>query len=352
MTAATLVSIAVTPANPSDRRRASTAAVHGHRDLHRRLDRQPHQPGHLGLGHDPVATISSTGLAQSLATGTTNITAALGSVVSPIDTLTVTAPGPTVYTVTGIGDSLSDPQTARSGDLRYCLGLADANTSNPDGSLIQFDSTVFSTPQTITLGSGLVLTNTIAQTTITGPSASLTVSGGGPSSNFSVFTVNSSVTVSISGLTIANGNATGGGGIENDGTAMLTRVNITGNSAEFGGGVQIFGGTATLTNVNITGNSADDGGGVEIFGGTATLTNVTISANSVFQDGGGIYNVRGAAVTLTNVAVAGNSATDAGGGGGSGGGIVNDGTATLNNVTLTGNSATAVAVSSTMARRR
>ncbi len=40
-----------------------------------------------------IVTISSTGLAQSLATGTTNITAALGSVTSPTDTLTVTAAG-------------------------------------------------------------------------------------------------------------------------------------------------------------------------------------------------------------------------------------------------------------------
>ena len=41
-----------------------------------------------------VATISSTGLAQSLATGTTNITAAYDGVTSPTDTLTVTTSTP------------------------------------------------------------------------------------------------------------------------------------------------------------------------------------------------------------------------------------------------------------------
>ena len=37
------------------------------------------------------------------------------------------------------GDSPGDPYTATSGDLRYCVGLANANTSNPAGSLIQSD---------------------------------------------------------------------------------------------------------------------------------------------------------------------------------------------------------------------
>ena len=58
---------------------------------------------------------------------------------------------PTVFTVTSVGDSPGDPHTATSGDLSMCVGLADANNSNLAGSLIQFDPTVFSTPQTITL---------------------------------------------------------------------------------------------------------------------------------------------------------------------------------------------------------
>ena len=53
---------------------------------------------------------------------------------------------------------------------------------------------------------------------IEGPAAALTISGGGPSSNFSDFTVAANVTASLSGLTIANGYTTGGGGgIDNDG---------------------------------------------------------------------------------------------------------------------------------------
>ncbi|MGO9914629.1 MAG: beta strand repeat-containing protein, partial [Isosphaeraceae bacterium] len=290
-----------------------------------------------------VATISSIGLAQSLATGTTNITAALGGVTSPTDTLTVTAPSPTVYSVTGIGDSPSDSHTATSGDLRYCVGLADANTSNPAGSLIQFSPTVFNVPQTITLaGSGLVLSNTADQTAIAGPSTGVTVSGGGTSSDFSVFTVESGATASMSGLTIANGNTlfSGnngfGGGVDNYGTVTLTNVALTGNSAFIGGGIQNYG-TATLANVTLSGNAANTGGGIEN-DGTATLTNVTLSGNSA-TDGGAIDNRGGAVLTVADATLTGNSASYLGNAG-FGGGVFNwqNGTVSLTNVTLSGNS--------------
>ncbi len=235
---------------------------------------------------------------------------------------------PTVFTVTGIGDSASDPYTATSGDLRYCVFLADTNTSNPAGSLIQFSSTVFNVPQTITLvGSGLVLSNTNAPTTITGPSAALTVSGGGSSSNFSVFTVNSGVTASLAGLTIANGYTSGnGGGIDNEGMATLTDLTLSGNSAYDGGGIENSG-TATLTDATLSGNSAYDGGGMGN-SGTAMLIDVTLSGNAASY-GGGIGNH--ATVTLDDVTIAGNSAVKSGG-------IAIGGTATLNNTIVANNS--------------
>ena len=52
---------------------------------------------------------------------------------------------------------------------------------------ITFDSTVFNTPQTITLTGGqLELSDTTGTETITGPAAGVTVSGGGPSRVFQV----------------------------------------------------------------------------------------------------------------------------------------------------------------------
>ena len=85
-----------------------------------------------------IATISSTGLAQSLATGTTNITAALDGVTSPNDTLTVTAANGS-YVVTNTNDS-------GPGSLRQAILDADANDSTlgayeytPDANTVLLD---------------------------------------------------------------------------------------------------------------------------------------------------------------------------------------------------------------------
>ena len=215
---------------------------------------------------------------------------------------------PTVFTVTSTGDSSTDSHTSSSGDLRYCVGLANANTSNPAGSLVQFDPTVFSSAQTITLGSGLELTNTADQTTITGPTAALTVSGGGTSSDFSVLTLKSGVTAMISGLTISNGNVPlgAGGGINNMGTLTLSNVAVSGNSVpgttyESGASGGIYNdGTLTLSDVTVSGNSSSGrGGGLSNYG-TATMTNVTISGNTG-AGGGGIYNT--GTLTLSDVTI-------------------------------------------------
>jgi predicted outer membrane repeat protein len=243
---------------------------------------------------------------------------------------------PTIYTVNTWGDSPSDPHTATTGDLRYCIQRANANTSNPAGSVIQFDPTVFDVGRTISLGGGsLTLSNTTTVTSVSGPGSSLlTVSGGGASSNFSVFTVNTGATAIMSGLTISNGNTSGnGGGVWNMGNVTLSSDTLSGNSANYGGGMLNIG-TATLTNVNVSGNSAAYGGGIYSYSATLTLTNDVVSGNSASNQGGGINNYSGFA-TLTNVTISGNSA------GYSGGGVWNNvgGTATLTTVTLSNNSA-------------
>src|SRR5262249_48115972 len=81
----------------------------------------------------------------------------------------------TIYTVNAI--TATGAGSGTTGDLRYCIDQADAN-SNTDGSLIQFDPTVFGTPQTITLSSTLTLSETAGPEVINGPGANLaTVSG-------------------------------------------------------------------------------------------------------------------------------------------------------------------------------
>jgi hypothetical protein len=138
-----------------------------------------------------------------------------------------------------------------------------------------------------------------------------------------VFHISPGKIVTISGLAIINGSATGdvGGGIYNDHASL------------------------TLRNCTVSGNSADQGTGGGIYNhgsggsGSATMaiTNCTISGNSAWP-GAGICNdgyLGSATMTITNSTISGNSDN----GWNYGGGVLNFGTLTITNSTLSGNSA-------------
>jgi len=236
------------------------------------------------------------------------------------------------FTVTSTADDGS------TGTLRSVIAEANADSG---ASTIDFDATVFSTPQTIALsGIPLELSNTTGTETITGPAAGVTVSAGGKSR---VFLVDKLVTASISGLTFSGGKVSGGGvagfggGLLNDGTVSLTDCTVSSNSAYNGGGL-FNDGSANLTDCTVSGNSAGyDGGGLDN-AGTMTLTDCTVSHNLAFGGesyGGGLFNYGTA--NLTNCTVSSNTAGgfDIGGGGG----LANDrGTMTLTDCTVSGNS--------------
>jgi hypothetical protein len=222
---------------------------------------------------------------------------------------------PATYTVNAITDTGAG--SGLTGDLRYCINQAN---STADVDTIVFDSTVFKTPQTITLGSTLP-TVTDTGLTIKGPGAPLlTVSG---NNQFNVFVFNAS-SVNLRGLTISEGLATSfltGGGILNDGTLTVTNVTLSANSVQqgdhlsyAGGGIYNNHGTLTLNNSTLSGNTALDENGAGIFNayGTLNLNNCTLSGNSATQ-GGGIFNIGGNA-TLTTSTLSGNTASNLGGG--------------------------------------
>src|SRR6266700_39564 len=164
-------------------------------------------------------------------------------------------------TITVINTNDSGP-----GSLRGALASA------VDGDTIDFSIT---TPATITLTSGQLLVN--KSVTITGPGADqLSLNGNHVSRVFQiVFQLGSSKTVTISGLTITNGNVSGavpdnsGAGIYTDGT--------------------------------------------DVGSGTVTINNSTVSGNSPLASGGGISNdsTRSGHVTVTinNSTLSGNLAT-------------------------------------------
>ena len=208
--------------------------------------------------------------------------------------------------------------------------LRDAITTANSGDTISFN---LSYPATIALSSTLNIGTSLK---ISGPGASkLAISG---NNAVGVFAVASGVTVSISGVTIENGNASYGGGIFNMGTTTLTNSTVSGNVATIlGGGIDNIG-MMTVTNSTFSGNSAYIGGGIcNPNPGTMTVTSSTISGNSANQQGGGIYNSYDmtnpppGTMTVTNTTFSGNSASQ-------GGGIFNySGTMTVTNTTISGN---------------
>jgi hypothetical protein len=198
------------------------------------------------------------------------------------------------FTVNSTGDSGTG--SGLVGDLRYCINQA--NSAGGDETIV-FDSTVFNTPQTITLTQGqLELSDTTGPETITGPAGGVTVNGNNTSR---VFQIDEGVTASISGLTITGG-STGyfqyGAGVFNEGTTTLTNCTISGNTARpnyiaFGGGLATGGGaTTTLTNCTVSGNYS---GGVSTNRGTTTLINTIVAGNDSDISGtvSGSYNLIG-----------------------------------------------------------
>jgi hypothetical protein len=191
--------------------------------------------------------------------------------------------------------------------------------------------------------------------TVSGPGASqLAVDGGGKYRDFKINPTVDSQLVSLSGLTLTNGDAGGlsGGAVYNEdadltisksvirnsnatglmqrgggvythvGPLTIDRSTISGNHAVYGGGIQAAYGKLTVSNSTVGGNHAlEFGGGIHTYVADTYVTASTISGNDSVSDGGGIYSSsktsagNGAALTVTNSTIIGNKALtdDAGG---------------------------------------
>jgi hypothetical protein len=215
-----------------------------------------------------------------------------------------------IITVTNINDS-------GPGSLRQAL--ADANGG---------DTIDFAVTGTIGLTSGELLVN--ESIIISGPGAeNLAIDG---NAKDRVFHVGAGKTVSISGLTITNGDATnnllGGGGIYNDhSTLTVNNCTISGNLAGQGGGICNDGqaGGAAALQINhstISGNSA--GLGAAIFNNAefAGYAAAQINSSSIIENAGtAIFSVACIEFGCGQVTVQVDSSTLSGN---SGGGIFAD----------------------------
>jgi hypothetical protein len=188
--------------------------------------------------------------------------------------------------------------------------------------------------------------------TITGSGAKTTIIDGGNSNT--VVTISSSVT--LSRVTIRNGNNWSGGGIYNSGALRVVDGIVSGNFASWYGGGIYNSGTLIVIDSTISGNTVSNtcaticlalGGGI-YNNGPLTINKTTISKNLAARDclrgcgpaGGGIFNFE-APLAINNSTLSGNRAVArcSEGCGSRGGGIFNSGTLTTSNSTFSGNSA-------------
>jgi hypothetical protein len=264
---------------------------------------------------------------------------------------------PSTFTVDHLADDLVG--SGLNGSLRYCLTQATSGQ----------DTITFGVTGTINLTG--VLPDLSHSVRIQGPGANLLTVQRDTGGDYRIFTVLSSTTVSIAGLTIANGNVSrrdveaDGGGLWNGGTLTLSNCTVSASSAfgdasnyyyagrGYGGGIYNAG-MLTLSNCSVSGNSVRGYGLAEGYGygggiystGMLAISDSTVSGNSATGEfdlyygqsavgnGGGIYNAGMLAVSGSTF-----SGNFAGGyrGYGYGGGIYSSSTVTVSDSTFSGN---------------
>lgn len=266
---------------------------------------------------------------------------------------------PANFLVTSLADS-------GTGSLRAALSTANGNGT---ADLIEFQPGLTGV---ITLTSSSLFVS--EPVTIAGPGSSdLSISGNKTFRVLDCQGAPTSTAISLSGLTLTNGNVNGTGGGINIGDEQLTLTNcvVTGNSATArGGGIYVgltagtltmqactlsdnFSGTdgggfcvrqnspVIIRDSSITGNSCSNvGGGFRFYvAGSLLLENSTVSGNTSSSTGGGMFlpaNTNPNGLVIRNSTIAGNTAGE------SGGAIRLLGFSTLliQNSTITGNKAT------------
>ena len=218
-------------------------------------------------------------------------------------TLTLMSPGPAMPTATY---SVTNNNAGGPGSLYQAILNANANAG---ADTITFAPEVSGT---------IVLTGSLPfivdMLTINGPGANvLAVSG---ANAYRVFAIEEYAVVTMTNLTIRDGAGSSGGGILNKGTLALNNANIISNTAYSGGGIYNMYGTLMLSRVNVSHNSANGyGGGISNSSGMLTLINSTLSGNRApgsnpLNDGGGAMNQFGLGTgVLVNSTLVSNTAS-------------------------------------------
>lgn len=249
-----------------------------------------------------------------------------------------------VIAQTIVVNATNDESTDSDGktSLREAILLANQFPGSAD--TVVFDPAVFGSPQTILQTLGQI--NVSESVIITGPATELTIDAGGLSRHFNIDGTGT-LTVSISKMTLSNGNSvTGDGGSIRiaDEVVNLSSINFTNNTAigKVGGAVSMVGagGQLIVQDCVFTANQATFGGAINVAGGASgsgTISRCTFSGNSTDSGGGAMYCAN-ENVTITDCTLSGNTSnkTKAGNGGGA---ILflGSGTLAVTNSTISGN---------------
>ncbi|MBR4075983.1 MAG: hypothetical protein IKK25_03880, partial [Lentisphaeria bacterium] len=183
----------------------------------------------------------------------------------------------------------------------------------------------------ITIDGALVYGNGIDQGT-------LAITGGDA---VQIFTIAAGGGMTISNMSLTNGNAGegNGGAINNAGTLALTNVNVS-NSKAMNGGAIYSTGSLTVNGGTFYGNSVDGSdnltgnGGAIHSTGTATISSAVFDSNSAKYNGGAIYN--GGTLTIVGSVFSGHSAQN--------GVVFNQGNLLISGGTYTGNTANVLGI--------
>jgi CSLREA domain-containing protein len=261
--------------------------------------------------------------------------------------LAASAPAATeAHTATFVVDSTADDSDPFPGDgtcatslnectLRAALeetwGLYQGFYGPPDldTHIIQVPAGTYNVGSALGVGGNVLIQGAGWQSTIISASAS----------DYNVMSVATGITAEIEDLSIMDGDAFSGGGLWNEGTVTLRRLNLVNNETSIGNGGAIRNwADLTLEDCWIFSNTSQgNGAGISNESGAYLLVkDSAVESNEVFgasNGGGGIYNDTGGTVDVERSAINANTAPV-------GGGIFSYGTTWLANVTVSGNSST------------
>ncbi len=225
------------------------------------------------------------------------------------------------------GDGVCET-AAGNGVCTLRAAVAEANALAGDDTIV-FDPSIIS----IDVNGQIAITSNISMIG-NGPN-SLTIRNIAPLSTTSrIFNITNFV-VSLSGMTLADGNVTGNGGaIQNTGNLTVSNCVVRQNSSSsVGGGIRSTN-NLTLYRSSVLQNqsTASTSGGISFAGVNLTIAYSSITNNTSFGNGGGINSSASGSMTIRNSTISGNTA-----GASSGGMLANRGT--FINSTISGNTA-------------